>query len=184
MDILFKFTNYIQHTFKQSSLGLTLIEIILILIAFFLALVLRGFFAKLLVSKIKKIIKKTGNKVDDSLFDTLAPPLKTLPIIFVFILVGLFINKSSQLGLVLEKINQTLVTIFIFWLLHQSLVPLSQVFQKLDELLSKALVLWLLRSLKYLIIFFKDNNLIFNLITIIIMINNIVSRVNEDFCLS
>ena len=66
---------------------------------------------------------------------------------------GLFVNNESQLGLLLEKINQTLVTIFIFWLFHQSLVPLSQAFQKLEELLSKALVLWLTKSLKYLIIF-------------------------------
>jgi MscS family membrane protein len=66
---------------------------------------------------------------------------------------GLFINSESKLFLFLEKINQTLVTIFIFWLLHQSLVPLSQAFQKFEQLLSKALILWLIRSLKYLIVF-------------------------------
>ena len=49
---------------------------------------------------------------------------------------GLFVNTESQLFLFLEKINQTLVTILVFWLLHQSLVPLSQAFQKLEELLS------------------------------------------------
>ena len=62
-------------------------------------------------------------------------------------------KNDGQLHIIIEKINQTLVTIFIFWLLHQSLVPLSQIFQKLDEILSKALILWLTRSLKYLVIF-------------------------------
>ena len=116
-------------------------------------MVVRSYFARFVVSKIKKFVHKTGNKIDDTLFDALFSPLKTLPIIFVFLLSGLFINSNSQLGIFLEKINQTLVTFFIFWLLHQSLVPLSKVFQKLEELLSKALVLWLIRSLKYLIIF-------------------------------
>ena len=153
MEILSKFKNYLIYTIEQGSLGLSITEILTILISFILALFLRTFFAKIIVSKIKKIVKKTGSKVDDHLFDALAPPLKILPIIFVFILLALFINIDSHLGLFIDKINQTLVTIFIFWLLHQSLAPLSQVFQKLEELLSKALVIWLIRSLKYLVIF-------------------------------
>ena len=153
MEILIKFKNYIASTFDQGSLGLSLLEIIVIISFFILATIIRGLFAKIVVSKIKKFIKKTGNNVDDQLFDALSPPLKTLPIILVFILIGLFVNTESHLFVLLEKINQTLVTIFVFWLLHQSLVPLSQAFKKLDELLSKALVLWLTRSLKYLIIF-------------------------------
>ena len=153
MEILTKFSNYIFTTLEQGSLGLSLPEVLMIIAFTFLAIIIRGLFAKLIVSKIKKLIQKTGNKVDDRLFDALSSPLKTLPLILVFILMGLFIDSESQLFLFLEKINQTLVTIFIFWLLHQSLVPLSQAFQKLHELLSKALVLWLTQSLKYLIIF-------------------------------
>ncbi len=153
MEIYTKIKNYFLFTLEQGSLGLSLSEIITIIISFILAIIIRGIFAKIIVSKIKKIVKKTGNNVDDQLFDALASPLKTLPIIIVFILIALFLNNESQLGLLLEKINQTLVTIFIFWLLHQSLVPLSQAFQKLEDLLSKALVLWLTKSLKYLIIF-------------------------------
>jgi MscS family membrane protein len=153
MDIFIKFKNYIFYTFEQVSLGISLIELIVVIFSFILALVIRGIFAKIIVSKIKKLIHKTGNKVDDNLFDALAPPLKTLPIIIVFIIMGLFINSNSQLGILLEKINQTLITFFIFWLLHQSLSPLSQVFQKLNQVLSKAMVLWLIRSLKYLFIF-------------------------------
>lgn len=153
MNIFVKFINYLKHTFEHGAFGLSIPEILIIITSFILAIFLRGFFAKFIVTKIKKLIQKTGNKVDDRLFDTLAPPLKILPIIFVFILMGLFVNTESQLGLFLEKINQTLVTIFIFWLLHQSLAPLSHAFQKLEEIFSKALVIWLTRSLKYLTIF-------------------------------
>jgi MscS family membrane protein len=153
MEILTKFKIYIINTFDQGSLGLSLIEVITFITFLILAILIRGFFAKIIVFKIKKIVQKTGNKVDDQLFNALSSPLKTFPIIFVFILMGLFINTESQLFNFLEKINQTLVTIFVFWLLHQSLIPLSQAFQKLEELFSRALVLWLIRSLKYLIIF-------------------------------
>ena len=129
MEILVKLKSYIIDSFNQGSLGFSLLEIISILIFLFLAILIRGLFAKIIVSKIKHIIQKTGNKVDDNLFDALSSPLKTLPIILVFIAMGLFVSNESQLSLLIEKINQTLVTIFLFWLLHQSLVPLSQAFQ-------------------------------------------------------
>lgn len=152
MEILLKFKNYVQYGIEKGSLGLSINEILLIIFSFILAITIRGFFAKIFISKIKKIIQKTGNQVDDHLFDLMFPPLKTLPIIFVFILIGLFINVDSKLGSVFEKINQTLVTIFIFWFLHQSLIPFSKTLIKLEQILSKALVTWLIQSLKYLFI--------------------------------
>ena len=153
MDIFNKFQDLILSTFLAGSLGLSFIELAIILGVFLISFIIRSAFAKIVVSKIKKIVQKTGNKVDDHLFDTLISPLKLLPVIFVFIFISLYIEIDSQLGFYFEKINRTLATIFVFWFIHQALFPLSQVFQKLEELLSKALVIWLTRSLKYLIIF-------------------------------
>ena len=153
MEIPNLFVKYIREIFEYGSLGLSLMEIIILIFSFIIALIIRGLFATIAISKIKKIVQKTGNLIDDQVFDSLAPPLKLLPLLFVFILTGLLIDNDSKLIFVIEKINRTFVTIFIFWLLHQSLVPLSFAFQKLEELLSKSLVIWLIRSLKYLIIF-------------------------------
>jgi len=153
MDIFNKFIDYFKYSLEKGSLGLSVYEILLILASFLLALILRGFFAKIFISKLKKIILKTGNKVDDHLFEAMAPPLKVFPIILVFILLGLLIDSGSKLGLMFEKINQTLVTIFIFWFLHQFLVPFSKTLHKFEELLSKALFNWLIQSIKYLFIF-------------------------------
>ena len=153
MEILSTFTKYFIYVFNQGSLGLTFIEIIILLVSFMGAVAIRGLVAKLIVAKIKKIVQKTGNIIDDQLFESLAPPLKLLPILFIFILTGLLIDHDSKLTLIIEKINRTFVTIFVFWLLHQSLLPLTHAFQKLEELLSKTLVIWLTQSLKYLIIF-------------------------------
>ncbi len=152
MDILTKINNYFINSIQIESLGISIIELLLILALLIISILLRSLFARVIVSRIKKIIKKTGNKVDDNLFESLSPPLKILPPTIVFISMGFIVNSDSQLGIVLDKINQTLITIFVFWLLHQSLYPLSNAFQKLEEVLSKALVIWLMRSLKYLII--------------------------------
>ena len=110
---------------SQSIFGLNLFDFIIIIAALVIALIIRGFFAVLVVSKVKKIIKKTSNVIDDELYDALIPPIKLLPIILVLLIITLYFDIQSTLGIYFQKTNQTLTTLFIFWLLHQFLVPLS-----------------------------------------------------------
>ena len=144
---------YLKNIFIKESLGLSLLEILVIFFFLIISIFLRGVFAKFIISKIKKIVIKTGNSVDDKLFEALSSPLKILPFIFVFMFATFFSNLESPFGIFLEKINRSLITIFIFWFMHQSLVPLSQALQRLEEKLSKAMVIWLVKFLKYLILF-------------------------------
>ncbi len=153
MDVLYKFQELIFGVFESGIDRLSLFEFLVISLIILLSLILRGLFAKFIIFKLKKLVKKTGNKIDDSLFEALSSPLKLLPVVFIFILISFYIQADTQLGFYIEKLNRTLATIFVFWFIHQSLVPFSQLFNKLEDLLSKALVIWLTRSLKYLIIF-------------------------------
>ena len=152
-EYFLEFKNYFLITFDQVSLGLSLFEFLIIIFSFLIALFIRTLFAKFFIARIKKIVYRTGNKIDDDLFDSLAPPLKILPIVLVLILSGFLTTQDSQLDIFMGKINQTLITIFIFWFLHQLLMPLSHAFQKLENILSKALLNWFTRSLGYLFIF-------------------------------
>ncbi len=142
-----------QTVFMNGVLGISLIELFIVFLSFLFALFIRGLFAKFIINKIKRIILKTTNSIDDKLFDSLIPPIKLLPIVIVFLAITLYFEIDSTLGFYLQKINTTLSTIFIFWLIHQAIIPLSNFFHKLDQILSKALVLWIVRSIKYLIIF-------------------------------
>ena len=153
MNIFENFYNQINHVLQNGVFGMSLFDIGIIFISIIVALLVRGVFAKLLVFKVKKIVQKTSNNIDDKLFDALIPPFKLLPIVIVFLIFTLYFDIGSTLGLYFQKINMTLSTIFVFWLIHQALVPLSILFYQLEKLLTKALVLWILRSLKYLVIF-------------------------------
>ncbi len=153
MSLINKFYNQVINVFEDGVFGVSLYDLGIILIALIFSLLIRGIFARLLVSKVKNIVKKTSNNLDDRLFDALIPPFKLLPIVIVFLIITLYFDMDSTLGLYLQKINNTLSTIFVFWLIHQTLVPLSKFFHKLEVLLTKAFVLWIVGSLKYLIIF-------------------------------
>ena len=153
MQIFENFFSQIRAVIDNGVFGISLLDLGIILISIIFALLIRSIFAKLIVSKVKKFVKKTTTEVDDHLFDALIPPFKLLPIVLVFLVITLYFEIDSTLGLYFQKINNTLSTIFVFWLIHQSLIPLSNFFSKLEKILTKALVLWIIRSLKYLIIF-------------------------------
>ncbi len=142
-----------KQVFEDGVFGMPLADIGIIIFSILIALFIRGIFAKIIVSKLRTIIKKTDNTIDDRLFDALIPPFKLLPIVIVFLTVTLYFDIQSTLGIYLQKINSTLSTIFVFSLIHQSLIPFSNFFHRLEKILTKELVLWIIRSLKYLIIF-------------------------------
>ncbi len=153
MEIFINFYSSIYSVLDKGVFGIHLLEILFSLIILIISLSLRSLFAKFIISKIKKIILKTGNKLDDNVFNSLTPPLKFLPIVFAFLIVTLYIDVNSTLGLYMQKINKTLATIFVFWTLHQIVNPLSTIFNQLEKVMSKALSFWVLKSIKYLIIF-------------------------------
>jgi MscS family membrane protein len=153
MQIFENLIAQIITVFENGVFGISLFDLGIIFISIVFALLIRSFFAKLIVLKLKKIVKKTSTELDDSLYDALIPPFKLLPIVLAFLAITLYFEIDSTLGLYFQKINNTLATIFVFWLIHQALIPFSIIFSKLEKILTKALVLWIVRSLKYLIIF-------------------------------
>ena len=153
LEIIQQLIHQIDTVFANQFLGIRFDLIIIIFFSFIFSLIIRSFFAKLVVNKIKIIVKRTSNTIDDELFSALIPPLKLLPIVLVFLIFTLYLDLNSTLGIYFQKINNTLATTFIFWLLHQSLIPLSHFLYKLEELLTKALVFWIHKSFKFLVIF-------------------------------
>ena len=53
---------------------------------------------------------------------------KILPITIVFISIGFFVNSKNQLVVVIDKINQTLITILVFCYLP-SIIPIIMLFK-------------------------------------------------------
>jgi len=52
---------------------------------------------------------------------------------------------------VVDTINRTLITILIFWLIHQVVEPISYILSGLDKMLTRELIGWIIKSLKILI---------------------------------
>ena len=146
------FITLFQDVWKQGLFGIDVSELIdgLIIILFFY--VLRSFFARFIIGRLHKIVKKTKTDIDDAVIQVIEGPLKFLPVVIGFFIATSYIELKPDLLSFIEKINRTLITIFIFWLLHQLVVPFSFIIKKFEDKLTTALVDWTLKGLKILVI--------------------------------
>ena len=58
---------------------------------------------------------------------------------------------SEESREIVDTINRTLITIFIFWVMHQIIEPVSYVLSGLNKILTRELIGWIIKSLKILI---------------------------------
>ena len=146
------FLNLFTDVWVNGLLGINVSQLIVGLIIILIFYTIRSFFARFIIARLNKIVKKTKTDVDDAIIKVLEGPLKFLPVVIGFFIATSYIDLSTDLFLFIERLNRTLITIFIFWLLHQLVVPFSFFIKKFEGKLTTALVDWTLRSLKILVI--------------------------------
>ncbi len=118
---------------------------------FLLFLVFRGLISKLVIKKLEVISKRTTNKLDDTFVQSLVGPARFLPIVLGFFIASYYMTFSLEGREVVDTINRTLITILIFWVIHQIIEPISYILSGLDKILTRELIGWIIKSLKILI---------------------------------
>jgi len=78
-------------------------------------------------------------------------PARFLPIVLGFFIASYYMSFSEDGRAIVDTINRTLVTIFIFWVIHQIIEPISYILSGLDKVLTRELIGWIIKSLKVLI---------------------------------
>ena len=152
METFNSFFELFTDVWNQGIFGINASEIIIGFIIFLIFYVFRSFFARFIINRLRKIVKKTSIKTDDILINVIEGPIKFLPVVIGFFIATTYIDINTELMGFIENLNRTLITIFIFWLLHQLIVPFSFLIKNFEEKLTTALVDWTLRGLKLLVI--------------------------------
>jgi len=152
MSSVNEFLDLFSDVWTSGFFGVNVSEIIIGLIIFLIFYVLRSFFARFVIGRLYKIVKKTKTDIDNVVIEVIEGPLKFLPIVIGFFIATSYIEFNADIIILIEKINRTFITIFIFWLLLQLIVPFSFVIKKFEEQLTTALIDWTLKGLKILVI--------------------------------
>ena len=152
MDKTEEFIELFIDVWKNGISGINISEIIIALIIFFLFLFLRGLFAKFIIKRLEKYVSKTSNKFDNTLVESLKGPTKFFPIVVGFFVATSYVSLGESTESFIDNANRTLITILIFWSLHQIIGPISVLIKTVEDLLSKDLLNWIIKAFKILIL--------------------------------
>ncbi len=152
METFNSFTDLFFDVWNNGVFGINATDIIVSLVIFLLFYLLRRLIARFILNRLSRIVSKTSNQIDDAVIEVLDGPLKFLPVVLGFFIASSYLNVSDNNQDFLDLLNRSLITIFIFWLLHQLIIPFSFVIKNFESKISKPLVDWTLKGLKILVI--------------------------------
>ena len=152
METFNSFTDLFLDVWNNGVFGINATDIIVSLVIFLLFYLLRRLIARFILNRLSRIVSKTSNQIDDAVIEVLDGPLKFLPVVLGFFIASSYLDVSNNNQDFLDLLNRSLITIFIFWLLHQLIIPFSFVIKNFESKISKPLVDWTLKGLKILVI--------------------------------
>ena len=154
MNVFENFKNLFVEIWQQGIAGINFTQIGIGIVIFLLFLLLRGLIANFILKRLQNYVAKTSNKFDDALVKASTGPVKFLPIVLGIFVASSYMEFDGKMLTFVDNINRSLITILIFWLIHQIVEPLTYLIRRVEELLSKDLLNWVVKANKILIIFF------------------------------
>ena len=151
MEIFQNFSSLFIQVWNKGILGVDIFQIFIGLLIFLIFLLFRGLISKFIIKRLKVIAKKTTNKLDDNFVEAMEGPARFLPIVIGFFIASYYMDFSKENLDFVENINKTLITILIFWVMHQFIEPVSYLLGGLDKILTRELIGWIIKALKILI---------------------------------
>ena len=151
MELINNFSDIFLSVWNKGILGVDIFQILIGVGIFLIFLIFRGIISKLIIKKLELISKRTTNKLDDTFVKSMVGPARFLPIVLGFFIASYYMTFSSEGREIVDTINRTLITILIFWVIHQIIEPISYLLSGLDQILTRELIGWIIKSLKILI---------------------------------
>ena len=151
MEAFANLNELFQSVWIKGIFGVNFLDIIIGLGIFFIFLIFRGLISKLIIKKLEIISKRTTNKLDDTFVKAMEGPTRFLPLVLGFFFASYYMSFGDETRSFIENINRTLITILLFWVIHQIIEPISYILSGLDKLLTRELIGWIIKSLKILI---------------------------------
>ena len=152
MEIFQNFSSLFIDVWKQGILGIDIFQILIGLGIFLIFLLFRGLISKVIISRFEIIAKRTTNKLDDTFVEAMKGPARFLPIVIGFFIASYYLEFSPESQTFIDNVNKTLITILIFWLLHQFIQPVAYLLGGLEKILTRELINWVFKAFRILII--------------------------------
>ena len=152
MEIFQNFSSLFIQVWKQGILGIDIFQILIGLGIFLIFLLFRSFISKVIIRRLENMAKRTTNKLDDTFVEAMKGPARFLPIVIGFFIASYYLEFSPESQTFIDNVNKTLITILIFWLLHQFIQPVAYLLGGLEKILTRELINWVFKAFRIFII--------------------------------
>lgn len=146
-------TDQIVAVWSHGFMGIDIGKIIIALGILLGFLIIRGIFSKYILYRLHKFASKTDNTMDDEVVEALIPPIKFIPIIMGLFFAGQYMELEEPVYSVFSNLIRSLIVFNIFWALHRAIEPVSHMFKRLEKILTRAMVQWIFKVIRFLIVF-------------------------------
>ena len=96
MDIFENFSTLFFEVWKKGILGIDILQILIGLGIFLIFLLFRGLISKVIIGRLKKIAKRTTNKLDDTFVQAMEGPARFFPIVIGFFIASYYLEFSPE----------------------------------------------------------------------------------------
>ena len=145
------FLDLFLSVWNEGVFGIDLINVLIGIVILFIFVFFRSLFSKVIINRIKSLVKKSKNKIDDEVLEAFDGPLRFFPIVIGVYISTQYIDLNITLESFADNLNRSLITIQIFWLIYKLIDPLSFLAHRLGDVLTNDLIDWGVRILKFLI---------------------------------
>ncbi len=145
------FLDLFLSVWNEGVFGIDLNNVLIGIIILFIFVFFRSLFSKIIINRIKSLVKKSKNKIDDEVLEAFDGPLRFFPIVIGVYVSTQYIDLNITLESFADNLNRSLITIQIFWLIYKLIDPLSFLAHRLGDVLTNDLIDWGVRILKFLI---------------------------------
>ena len=138
METLEGFWGQVVAVWSTGMFGVSLGEVLLAVVVFFLFLFARRLFSRFIIRTVKTVTARTKTTIDDEILSAIEEPLR-----FVFVVVGVYaagqvVPFPEVVNDFIERLVRSLIAFTIFWTLYRSVEPLSFLLDKLTGLFGTA----------------------------------------------
>jgi MscS family membrane protein len=141
---------------STSFLGVSVGHGISAILILLLGILFRSGIAGWLVATLKRFARKSATELDDAVVDALAGPFKLVPVIVALFFAMKTLQSGASEGSLFigdgENVIRTLITIALFWGLHNAVDPIARLLKALQDSLTPVMLDWLTKAMRLLFI--------------------------------
>lgn len=147
------FWRIVLEVWNTGVLGYSIGDAIVALLIVLVFYGLRGIFRRVVIGAAERWAKRTKSTIDDQISQTLGGPLQllfvALGVFFAFQYLGLR-GEFDTLG---DHLVRSLIAFAIFWALFNAIGPLSVLLRRLETVITREMVIWLITGIKWGVVF-------------------------------